>query len=342
MPELLRRAEVPLAETWDLDPIYPSGDAYEAALDGVPDLLAAVTAFRGRLAEGPAVLAACLETYQALLVRLRRLGAYAHLRLAEDGTDSERQARSSQLSALSTGWRAQLSFFESEVMDIPDDRLAEWLATAPALEPYRDTVNAIVRDKPHRLTPETETALAALGEILHTPGAVYRRAMASDVRYPVFRDAQGREQANSYLLYEDRFERAADADTRRNAYASFIAGLRGYRHTFATTMAAEVRRHVTLARLRGYRSATEMILDHQEVPLESYHRQLDVLQREIAPHFRRLARLRKRVLGLDRLLYCDLEAPLDPGLEPEASYDEVAATILAALGALGSEYQGIM
>ena len=342
MTEVVRRADVPTEETWDLEAIYPSSDAYEEALAGVPELVAQVTAFAGRLADDAEALVSCLRAYQDLLVRLRRVGAYAHLRLAEDGTDPERQARSSRLSALSAEWHARLSFLESEILDIPDDRLRGWLAEDPRLEPYRATLAAVVRDKPHRLSPETEAALAALGEVLHTPGAVYRRAMASDVRYAPFRDAGGRERANSYLLYEDRFERAPEAETRRNAYASFVSGLRAYRHTFAATMAAEVRRHATLARLRRYESATHMILDHQEVPVEAYHRQLDVLQAEVAPHFRRLARLRRRVLGLDRLLYCDLEAPLDPGGEREVSYDHVAATILEALSALGGEYRDII
>lgn len=342
MSDLVQRDQVPVAETWDLDPIYPSTEAYEAALATLPALVAAVMTFCGRLAEAPGVLAACLRAYEAALIVIRRTGAYAHLRLAEDGTDPERQARAARLSALGAQWRSQLAFIPSEVMDIPDDLLANWLTTETDLEPYRAILRAITRGKPHRLPAETETALAALSETLHTPGLVYRRAMAADVRYPPFRDAADQEEANSYLLYEDRFERAAAVETRRNAYASFIAGLRGYRHTFAATMAAEVGRHVTLARLRRYPTATEMLLDHQEVPPDAYHRQLDVIQAEVAPHFRRLARLRRRVLGLDRLLYCDLEAPLDPEPQAAVSYDTVAATILAAVAPLGAAYQGII
>ena len=39
---------------------------------------------------------------------------------------------------------------------------------------------------------------------------------------------------------------------------------------------------------------------------------------------RRYARLRRRVLGLDRLLYCDIEAPLDPEYNPSVSFAEGA------------------
>ncbi len=341
MPALLRRSEVPAHETWDLGALFPDAAAWEAELAAVPAAVEAVAAFAGRLALGPETLAACLTAYGAVLVRLRRLGAYASLRLAEDATDPERQAAAGRFSALAAAWGANLSFIESEMAAMPAERLEAWRSEA-ALAPFRGTLGRVERARPHRLGAETEAALEALGEALHAPATVYRRAMASDVRYAPFRDAAGREQANSYLLYEDRFERAAEPETRRNAYASFVAGLRGYRHTFAATMAAEVGRQVALARLRRHPSATHMLLHAQEVPIEPYHRQLDVLQSAVAPHLRRLASLRRRVLGLDRLLYCDLEAPLDPGFEPEVSYDQVADLILAAVSPLGREYRAIL
>jgi hypothetical protein len=46
---------------------------------------------------------------------------------------------------------------------------------------------------------------------------------------------------------------------------------------------------------------------------------LDILQAEVAPHMRRYARLRRRVLGLDKLLYCDIKAPLDPDFNPPSA-----------------------
>lgn len=342
MAELLPRAQVPPEETWDLSPIYPSAAAWDAELAEMPKAVAAVTAFRGRLGEGADALAACLRAYTALLVRLGRLGAYAQLRLAEDATDAQRQSPAGRLSALHAGWAAELSFVASEVLEIPEERLRQWQEGSPALAPFGQALAAMQRERGHRLPPETERALQALGEVLQTPGTVYRRAMASDVRYATFSDAAGRQRANSYLLYEDNYERAAEAKTRHNAYASFVAGLRGYRHTFAATMNAEVRRQVVMARLRGFESATQMLLHRQEVPLPTYERHLDVLLAEVAPHMRRLARLRRRALGLEHLLYCDLEAPLSLGFEPEVSYDQVVATILEALSVLGPEYRETM
>jgi oligoendopeptidase F len=53
----------------------------------------------------------------------------------------------------------------------------------------------------------------------------------------------------------------------------------------------------------------------------------------------RYARLRRRVLGLDELLYCDIRAPLDPAFNPHVSYEEGCSLILEALAVMGPEYR---
>ena len=45
----------------------------------------------------------------------------------------------------------------------------------------------------------------------------------------------------------------------------------------------------------------------------------------------RYARLRSRVLGLDKLLYCDIKAPLDPAFNPRIAYEDGCQLILDAL-----------
>src|SRR5438874_897084 len=61
-----------------------------------------------------------------------------------------------------------------------------------------------------------------------------------------------------------------DRRIRREAYESLAAGLDRHKNTLATSLATHVRRNVTLARLRGYGSAVEMILDPQRVPEPVY------------------------------------------------------------------------
>jgi oligoendopeptidase F len=85
-----------------------------------------------------------------------------------------------------------------------------------------------------------------------------------------------------------------------------------------------------------------MHLQPHQVSLEAYENLLNIIQSELAPHMRRYANLRKRVLGLDKLLYCDIEAPLDPDFKPEVTYEGACDMILDALSVMGPEYLKIM
>lgn len=342
MAKRLTRAEVPAEETWNLDDLFPSAEAWEAELAAVEAAIPGVTSYRGRLGDGAGVLLACLEAEEALWVRFTRVATYARLRLAEDGTAPANQAASGRVAALAARMGAELAFVESEILELPDGTVERYLAEEPGLEPFRRVLEDLLEEKPHRLSAETEAAIAALGEVLGAPYTIYQRAKSSDMEFEPFRDADGRELANSFALYEEQYEQHPDVQVRRAAFASFVRGLKRYQNTFAATFGTEVKKHVALARLRRYETTTHMLLHPQRVPVETYENVLDVIQAELAPHMRRLARLRRRVLGLDKLLYCDLKAPLDPAYKPQVTYAEAEALILDALAVLGPEYLDIM
>jgi len=56
-----QRAEVPIEETWALESVFVTDDAWEEGFTGSGERLRAVEAFRGRIAEGPASLLAALR-----------------------------------------------------------------------------------------------------------------------------------------------------------------------------------------------------------------------------------------------------------------------------------------
>ncbi len=95
---------------------------------------------------------------------------------------------------------------------------------------------------------------------------------------------------------------------------------------------------MVLAKLRGYPSAIHMLLKEQEVSIDVYNNLHDIILTDLAPHMRRYARLRKQVLGLDKMLYCDIEAPLDPDFSPPTTFEQASRVILDGLSVLGPEY----
>lgn len=342
MEKHLTRAEVPAHLTWNLADIFPDFAAWEKALEELPASLPEVTKFKGRLDQGPGILYDCLEAAEQLVKKLYRVMAYASLLQAGDGTDPANQTATGRAGAIAARFQAETSFIRSEALALPQGTLEGYLEQDARLKEFERNINQMIEAKPHTLSPETEVALASLGEVLSAPSMIYNRSKAADMAFEPVVDSKGQSYPMSFPAYEEKYETAADTVLRRNAFLSFTKGLKAYQNTYGATWGTEVKKHVVMARLRGYESATHMLLHSQEVSLEAYHTLHDIILKELAPHMRRYAQTRKKVLGLDKLLYCDIEAPLDPDFNPAITYEEASELILKGLDVLGQEYREIM
>lgn len=338
----LKRDQVAVEQTWNLDDLFVSQEQWEEELEAIEALLPVVVAYKGLLHQGSEELLACLEAEEAIGERLIRLYTYASLRLSEEGTNPVNQSRSARVGDLVSKVNAGLSFIRSEILDLPEGALESFLAEEPGLSPFRKRLLDLYATKPHRLSSETESALAALGEVFAAPYTIYNRAKLSDMSFDSVEDENGVTRPVSFALFETDYEMNADPVLRRSAYDSFTRTLQSYQHTFAAAYATEVKKQTVLSRLRGYESVTHMLLEPQQVTLQMYHNILDIIGAELAVHMRRFARLKARVLGMEKLSFSDLKVPLDPDFSPPVTIEEAGKTILAALSVMGEEYTSIM
>ncbi|GEN46202.1 oligoendopeptidase F [Alkalibacillus haloalkaliphilus] len=342
MAQRLQRQDVPVEQTWKLEDLFESNKQWEQALTDLEQLTPEVTQYKGRLHEGSDVLLACLDAQAEVQKKAIIVGTYANLRSSEDGTNPENQANSGKVSSVFAKVQAEMAFFDSEVLALPEGTIEQYLAENEELQVYKKTLNDLLERKPYTLAPETEEVLASLGEVHSAPYMIYQRSKSSDMEFESFTTSDGTEYANSFALFEDEHELSSNTEVRRKAYDSFVKTLKQYENTYAATYATQVKKEVALSRARGYESVTQMLLQPQKVTEEMYHNQLDVIQKELAPHMRRFAKLKQQVYGLDKLQFVDLKAPLDPEFDPESSYEDVSQTILDSLQVMGPEYTAIM
>ncbi|UOB79061.1 oligoendopeptidase F [Bacillus sp. ZJS3] len=336
------RAEVPTELTWDLSDLYESDKEWETALRVLTDDIKKLDAFKGQLHTSPTTLLHCLLLEEELLMKLTKLYSYANLKESADRTNPVIQANSSKVAALWTKVHTALSFIHNEILSFDEGTIEKYLTEETKLEPFRKSLLDILQKRQHTLSPETEEVLAALGEVHSSPYKIYGMTKLADMDFTSIQDEQGNELPVSFALFESKYEFSPSVDIRRKAYSSFVSTLKRYKNTVATTYATEVKKQVTLSRLRKFESVTHMLLEPQKVPLEMYNNQLDIIYKELAPHMRRFADLKKKVLGLDQMLFCDLHAPLDPEFNPAITYEEAGKLIQDSLQVLGDEYSSII
>ncbi len=336
------RSEVNVNLTWNLEDLFPTYADFEKAIDGALETTSKVIQFQGKLGHGPEELLKCLKAQEELHEKVVRVSTYANLKISEDGTNPANQADTSRIGSMISKVNASLSFINSEILSFPDGTVEQYLKDNKELGTYHKVLQDILSSKPYQLHPETEKALASMGELQGSPYMIYQRSKSSDMQFESIIDENEVEHPLSFALFEDHYELSPNTKLRRDAFDSFVSTLKNYKNTFAATYATEINKQVNIAKLRNYDSVTDMLLRPQQVSQEMYHNQLDVIGKELSPHMQRYARLKKRVLGLDTLRFCDLKAPLDPDFNPTTTYEDASKVILEALQVMGPEYVEIM
>lgn len=338
----LLRSEVPKEMTWDLTDLYPTREEWQQGLVKLQADVDEIIAFKGHSCQDGQTLLACLLALEQIMIQLTQLGTYARLKQAGDGTDPVNQEDMLTFSVVSTKVATATSFIDSEIIALDDSAFQALFEAESKLEVFRLFLCDIYAKKKHQLSPETEEALAAFGELSSAPYRIYSVSKAADMKFASFKDDEGQELPNSFALFEGKYEQTANTTIRRRAYDSFVKTLECYKNTYATVYATEVRKQIAERKLRNYESVTHMLLDPQKVTVEMYENQLNIIFNELAPHMRRFAKLKQRQLGLETMRFCDLKAPLDTDFSIPATMDNVRDTIIEAVAVLGEEYQNII
>lgn len=336
------RNQVPVEQTWNVEDLFSNREQWEEELHRLREDIKLVTQYKGKLGENAQTLLSAIKAFEEIQTRLETVGTYAFLNRSTDGSNPENQADSAKFATINAEIAAELSFFESELLTIPEETIIQFLEENKQLRVYEKVLQDVLEKKPYTLNPEIEKVLAALNEVHDAPFMIYETSKAADMEFEPIIDEDGNELPMSEALYEDRYEMEANTTVRRNAYESFINTLNRYKNTYAATYATEVKKQVTLAKLRGFKSVTDMLLLPQQVTNEMYENQLNIIQEELAPHMRKLAKLKEKEYRLDKIRFCDLKAPLDPTYDPETTFSEAKEMIIEALSVLGSDYRAIM
>ncbi|QOR35387.1 oligoendopeptidase F [Clostridium sp. 'deep sea'] len=341
MAKRLLRSEVPVEMTWDLTDLFKTREEWQKGLKDLEGDIGNITAFKGRSCESGKTLLECVLQIEKAYIKIIQLGTYASLKQAGDGTDPVNQEDSMVFDAINTKVQAAASFLDSEIVALSDKQFNN-LLQEEGLEVFKIYLKDIHDKKQYMLTPETEQVLASLGELTESPYRIYSISKAADMKFDSFVNEKGEELPNSFALFESKYEQSESKVVRENAYASFVKTLKQYVNTYAAVYSTEVKKQVAEAKLRGHKSTEEMLLVDQKVSLEMYENQLNIIYKELAPHMQRYAKLKQKLLGLDKICFHDLKAPINAGVDMPATFESVKQTILEGLEVMGEEYQSML
>lgn len=332
--KLNARKDVPVNETWDLSLIFAKEADFEAAVEKIKALADTLEKTYKNALTTPESIAECLALYEELEILLYQTTSYTSLAVSVDYTDTEAQKKDAKLSALAAEVESRLSFIESEIADAPEELIRAAMGKTERAKHY---LAEILREKPHRLSAETEKVLAALSPVFNAPYDIYHMTKLADMKFDSF-TVNGKEYPLGYSLFEDEYEYEADTDVRRAAFRAFSDKLRQYENTTAATYNTYLTQQRIMAHQRGFADMFEADLFTDHVTREMYDRQIDLITEKLAPAMRKYARLVGKMNKLDRVTFADLKLPLDAEFDPRVTIEESREYVRSALSVLGQDY----
>jgi len=334
----LRSAQRP-EDCWDLSSLFPDDNAWEKAFVTWESNIGGYEKFRGRLKEGPTMIAECLDFDFQMDRQGERLGTYASLKVAEDMTNAEYQRMRGRFLSVASRVGQAASFIRPELLAIPRKRMELFLKD-PALRPYQVTMERILRWRPHTLGTTEERILAMQTEMAETPSHVFHQLNNADLRFGDVEDEKGRKRELTHGNFISFLQSPARM-VRECAFTTFYEKYAEHQNTLAATLAGSVQKDVYYARVRNFPSAREAALFPDNIPATVYDQVIETV-RHYLPVLHRYYDLRRRQLRLRQLCPYDCYVPLVPNLMLRTSWDQAVALVLKALAPLGEEYVRIL
>lgn len=341
MSETIReRKDIPLKDTWALEDLYATDADWEKALARMQARMPELSEFEGKLAQNGQTLCAFLALLEELDTQAESLGNYAMRRGDQDTRDANYQAMNGKFISAVTELSAGLSFATPEIMAIPEENLEDFYADCPRLERYRRYLTDQRRKKAHTLSAAEERLLAAAAEMAGAPDSIYSSLLNADLTYPDALDSEGKPHSLSQSTFVP-LEESGDRVLRKSAYENLYHTLNGMRNTAAGLLDAQNKQQKFYATARKYSSAREAALDGTNVPLRVYDNLIEAVHRNL-DKMHRYVRLRKKLLGVDRLHFYDIYTPLVQDLNKSIPYEQAKQTVYDALHPLGEDYRKIL
>ncbi|WVE37587.1 oligoendopeptidase F [Priestia megaterium] len=338
--KLPSRSEIKVEDTWKLEDIFASDDAWEKEFEEVKALIPQMEKFKGKLGESAQTLYDALQDQDELTMRVSKLYTYAHMRYDQDTTNSFYQGLNDRIKTLYTQIASALSYVTPEILSIEESKIKQYMTEHKELKLYAHALDEITRERPHILSESEEALLAQASEVLGSSSNTFGMLNNADLEFPSIKDENGEEVEITHGRYI-RFLESSDRRVREEAFKAVYETYGKFKNTFASTLSGTVKKDNFSARVRHYNSARHSALSTNNIPEEVY----DNLVKTVNDNLHLLHRyidLRKKVLGIEELHMYDLYTPLVKDVKMEVSYEEAKDYILKGLKPLGEDYLNVL
>ena len=335
----LERSAIEDKYKWDLSKMYASQQDWDADYKKVEGMINDFAAKSGKVGDSAKSLLDALKLRDQINIQLEKVAGFTSLRRDEDMRVSANQGQYQRAQTLGVKWGESSSWFQPELLKIPEDKLRDWLKQ-PDLQIYQHYIDDLLRSKAHILSSREEELLAMSSKATDATSDVFGLLSNTELRWRTVKDPEGKDVEITSSSYTAALQ-SKNRDYRRAAFEALMGSFLDVKSTVSATLAGAMERDWFYAKARKYPTSLAGALDAENLPDSVY----DNLVKTVNDHRQLLHRyvaLKKRVLKLDNIHFYDLYVNLVDVPERHYSFDEARQLVLTGVKPFGEDYVNVM
>jgi oligoendopeptidase F len=329
------RSKIDKQFTWNSESVFASIEDWEKELQNIIEDMSKVKAYQGRLADGPTVLLEALAVAYELVSRVQIAFMYAGFSYAVDTTDQKAAGMRGRAQGVYGQVLSAVSFLQPEILAVGRAKLAEWMNQNEKLAAYRHSFDDLFRKQEHVRSADVEELLGLVSDPLQGPSTSTSMLTNADFKFKPGKDSKGAvvevtQGTISNLMHNP------DRKARRTVYESYMDRYIEHKNTLATNLMHSIKGNVFYMRARKHETSLAASLFDLNIPTSVFHNLIDTFKKNL-PVWHRYFEIRRKALGLKKLAYYDMWAPITKK-KVKVPFEKGMSMILESLAPLGKEY----
>ena len=321
--------------TWNAESVFLSDEAWGQEIKEITEDIASEKEFQGRLTESPSVLLEALDCAYRLIARAQKAFMYAGFSYAVDTTDQHAAGMRLKAQGMYGEVLSAIAFLQPGILEIGKEKLEEWMSQDTRLALYRHSFDDIFRKQAHVRSTEVEEILGLVSDPLQGPSNSTSMLTNADFKFKPAKDSAGRALDLTQGTYHNLLHNP-DRKARRTAYVNYMDRYIEHKNTLSSNLSHSIKANVFYMRGRKHESSLAAALFDLNIPTDVFHNLIKTFKKNL-PVWHRYFALRRKALGLKKLAYYDMWAPITKK-KVKIPFERAVDLICESLAPMGKEY----
>jgi len=334
--KVLPRNKIDKKYTWNAESVFPSDAAWEKEVDQIGRDIEKVKRYQGRLAEGPSVLLDALDTSNDLLSRAQIAFMYAGFSYNVDTTNQKAGGMIGKAQGMLGQVISTVSFMDPEILAIGREKLDQWMTESAKLAVYKQMFDDLFRKQAHVRSAEVEEILGMVSDPLSGASSSTSMLTNADFKFKSIKDDKGNVIDVTQGSYDTKLMGLPSRKARKAAYTVYMDQYLAHKNTLAANLATSIKANVFYMRARKHESSLAASLFDLNIPTEVFYNLIETFKKNL-PVWHRYFELRRKALGVKKLAYYDMWAPISKK-RIKVPFEKAVDLICESLAPMGKEY----